>query len=177
MPNTDLNSVGRAANRLHDNSAGKLPINNNTNIETGKMSSITTAERVYDNELPDEVTVVREIRQCQKRHFEPEEIARMTTDYTEHHMTVYQLANKYDCNRTTVSKVLKSNGVDVTIKRMDDKQIEEAKRLYATGLSLKQVGQEMGICESTVRATLTRAGVEMRKPHRYSYPIHPPTVS
>jgi DNA-binding transcriptional regulator LsrR (DeoR family) len=86
----------------------------------------------------------------------------MVVDYTEHRLTVYRLADKYGCHRVTISATLKKNGVTATNKRMDEAAILKAKQLYADGLTLKQVGQQLNICESTVRKTLIKAGVEMR---------------
>jgi DNA-binding NarL/FixJ family response regulator len=51
---------------------------------------------------------------------------------------------------------------------MDEATIEQVKQLYASGLTLKQVGQQLGVCESTVRKTLIKAGVTKRRPHRYT---------
>jgi transposase-like protein len=137
-----------------------------TDGEDGKMSCGTTA-RVFANELPDGAAMVKEIKQSQKHSFSGDEIRQMVADYTEDRLTVYQLADKYRCNRTTISSVLKRNGVTVARERMDEATVAKAKQLYADGLTLKQVGQQLGICESTVRKTLIKAGTTMREPHRY----------
>jgi DNA-directed RNA polymerase specialized sigma24 family protein len=170
LGNADVNNFVRA------NAISRQYTKYNTKGENHKIAT-GVSKQTFVNELPERATTATRISQQQNHWLTDEDIAQMVIDYTEHHLTVYQLTEKYDCNRTTVSKVLKSKGVNVTIKRMDDKQIEEAVRLYAMGLSLKQVGQQMGICESTIRVTLRKAGVEMRKPRRYSYVIHPPTAS
>jgi DNA-binding transcriptional regulator LsrR (DeoR family) len=122
---------------------------------------------MFVNESPDGASLVTEIKRNQKHSFTDDEIAQMVIDYTDHHLKVYQLADKYGCYRTTISKVLKKNGVSVTRNRMDEATIVKAEQLYTDGLTLKQVGQELSICESVIRKTLLRAGVEMREPHRY----------
>ena len=53
--------------------------------------------------------VATKIKQKQKR-LSPEEISGVIKDYKSG-LTVYQLAEKYDCHRTTVSQKLKDNGV------------------------------------------------------------------
>jgi len=133
----------------------------------GEATANCERERAYTNELPDDVKVAKESQQHQRHYFEPTELAQMVIDYTEHRLTVYQLADKYSCHRTAISKQLKQQGINVTRNRMDENQIETAKQLYASGLTLKQVGQQMGITKSTIRVTLANAGVSMRKRHDY----------
>jgi DNA-binding CsgD family transcriptional regulator len=137
------------------------------NERFGKMPASPEGQ-AYRNELPDGAATVTAIEKQQKRYFSQDEIDQMTIDYTENRLTVYQLADKYGRNRNTVSSVLKRNGVVVTRERMDESAIRQAKQLFADGLSLKQVGQQLGICESTIRKTLMRSGVPMRLPRRYT---------
>jgi predicted DNA-binding protein (UPF0251 family) len=120
----------------------------------------------YINELPENAKTVSVLRQEQKHEFSPEETVRIVVDYTVNHLTVYELAAKYSCHRTTISKHLKQNGVKVTHCKMDNRQIEEAIRLYESGLSLKNVGKLLTIAETTIRETLIRAGITMRPARR-----------
>jgi DNA-binding CsgD family transcriptional regulator len=124
---------------------------------------------IFTNELPEGVTTIKTIRQKQKWHFTDEEIKQVTTSYTKDRMSVYQLADKFGCNRNTISNVLKKNGVTVTRNRMDKAAIKQATELYATGLTLKAVGEQMSISVSTIRRTLIMAGIKMREPHRYAF--------
>ncbi|MDR1185337.1 MAG: hypothetical protein LBK67_11160 [Coriobacteriales bacterium] len=155
LNNTNVNNFTRA---LHYRNSMKCK---------SRKTPISTSERTFTNEFPNEATTIRRIKQNQKRHFTDNEATQMVIDYTQHRLTVYQLADKYGCHRQTISNVLKKNGATVTKRRMDEATITKAKQLYADGLTLKQVGQELSICESTIRKTLIKAGVEMRVACRY----------
>jgi IS30 family transposase len=96
------------------------------------------------------------------------EIQQLIFDYTGQHMTVYQLADRYNLHRTTISAVLRKNGVVVTGQRMTGKQVEEAMRLYESGLTLRAIGEKFGVGESTVSRTLRRIGCKIRQPYRYA---------
>jgi len=157
LSNADANNLTRVSN-YRQNKKSKSP-------DTLPRS---TSERVFDNELPNGAKTVTAIRQQQKHHFTESETEQLIIDYTENRLTVYQLADKYKCGRDTISKVLKRNDVTVTRSRMDNTMTEQATRLYASGLSLKGVGEHMGICESTIRKTLIKGGVVMRQPRKYT---------
>ncbi|MDR3136383.1 MAG: helix-turn-helix domain-containing protein, partial [Coriobacteriales bacterium] len=103
--------------------------------------------------------VVTALTQRHKCHFGQDEIDQMIIDYTEHRLTARQIAGKYQCGRATVSSVLKRNGVTLTMGRMDEAMIAKAQQLCAEGLTLKQVGERLCICESTVRRTLARTNI------------------
>ena len=156
------------ANRTKNTNGFINPYHYNINDKSCKMTDITS-EKVFSNELPDGATIVKKIKQQQKRSFSNAETAQMMIDYVDNQLSVYQLADTYHCHRNTISGVLKRNGVKVTKNRMNDKVVEKAKRLYASGLTLKVVRQQLGICESTIRRSLMRVGVEIREPHRYTH--------
>jgi lambda repressor-like predicted transcriptional regulator len=157
LGNADLNNFIKA-----------LRYKNSIDCKTGKIQDVQVAAQVYDNQFPVGAEAVTRITQQQKRHFSQDEVDQMVSGYVKNGSTVYQLADKFGCNRNTVSKVLKRNGVNVTIKRMDEAIFEEAKRLYNDGFSLKRVGQQLGFCESTIRKTLMAAGVTMKAPRKYT---------
>jgi len=46
--------------------------------------------------------------------------------------------------------------------------ITQVTKLYTSGLTLKQIGQKIGIRESVIRKTLIKAGITMRESHRYT---------
>jgi IS30 family transposase len=124
-------------------------------------------EPVYLNELPENATTATKLQREQKHHFSTGEIEGVIEDYTKNKLTVYQLAEKYGCHRNTVSKLLKNNGVRVTLTRMEEREITEAKRLYESGLSLREIERELGICKTTLGNSLTKAGVTLRPARRY----------
>ena len=119
------------------------------------------------SQLPKDATIRRTLIQKQKRHFEQDEIAQMITDYTEHKMTVYQLAEKYGCHRTTISKRLKENGVEVSVKRLNSQQVKDIAKLYQTGLTAEHIAKSYNVDTSTILRTLRNAGVTMRKRHNH----------
>jgi transcriptional regulator of acetoin/glycerol metabolism len=55
------------------------------------------------------------IERNQKPHFSTEETEGMIEDYTRDKLTVYQLAEKYGCHRSTVNRHLRKNGINVSI--------------------------------------------------------------
>lgn len=83
--------------------------------------------------------------------------------------TVYQLAIAFNCHRSTVSAVLKRNGVKVTLVK-SEKMFDPAEviRLYAEGLKSKEIAKMYGVGEQTIRKCLTEQGVKMRT--RWDYP-------
>jgi IS30 family transposase len=125
-------------------------------------------EPSYCNELPENTAIATKIERNQKHRFSTEETEGMIEDYTNNKLTVYQLAEKYGCHRTTVSKLLKENGVDVTVAKMKDEDAAEAARLYESGLSLRDIEKKMRVCKTTISRALARAGIELRPARRVS---------
>jgi lambda repressor-like predicted transcriptional regulator len=85
-------------------------------------------------------------------------------------LTVYQLAARFGCHRSTVSRCLKSNGVRMRLTPPSKEQIEEAVGLYESGLSLAKVGEKIGCNPDTLRLRLRERGVVMRVPHDRRHP-------
>jgi DNA invertase Pin-like site-specific DNA recombinase len=77
---------------------------------------------------------------------------------------VYELAEKFGCHRDTVSRRLKSRGVQMRGTALGKKQLDEAERLYASGLSYTEIGKRIGANRSAVRRRLRERGVVMRRP-------------
>lgn len=75
------------------------------------------------------------------------------------------LADKFEVNRQTIAVHLKRQGVMLHVTRMSDEEAEEALRLYATGLSMTQVGKRLGRSASLVYLTLKRRGITARDSH------------
>lgn len=80
-------------------------------------------------------------------------------------LTVYELADRFGCHRTTVSGALKSHGVRMRRLPLTEEQTEEAVRLYDSGLSLAKVGERVGANAETVRQRLLERGIVLRNPH------------
>jgi hypothetical protein len=97
LANTDLNNIVRAV-RYQAHKPSEKPYT-------------TTTERVYANELPAGVSVVKETKPFTGRRLSPEEKAQIIVDYTEGQIGVCQLARKYGCHHSTISKMLKVQGI------------------------------------------------------------------
>lgn len=79
--------------------------------------------------------------------------------------TVYELADEHCCHRTTISAVLKRNGIELRLKPSSEEQIRQMIRLYESGLSLAAVGERVHCNPSTVLNHLRRNGIRTRDSH------------
>lgn len=80
--------------------------------------------------------------------------------------TVYELAEIFNCHRTTISNCLKTQGIKVRRQSPTNKQIAEAITLYGSGLSCAKVGSKLGFDPETIRHILMRQGVKLRGVHK-----------
>ncbi len=82
--------------------------------------------------------------------------------------SIYKLAKAFGCHRSTVSSVLKRNGVKVTTvkseKIFDPTKVAE---LYKSGMKSKEIAKLYGVCEQTIRDCLKKQGVKIRKSWEY----------
>lgn len=88
----------------------------------------------------------------------------MVADYARG-ATVYDLAEKFGCNRRTVSALLKRSGVVMRNQPMSSDQINEAVRRYESGQSLAAVAAVLETSSKTILARLRERGVKMRDTH------------
>lgn len=111
---------------------------------------------------------IKSIRQQQKHEFSEKEVAEMVQRYHAGE-TVYELAKAFGCHRSTVSAVLKRNGVTVTLVK-SEKMFDptEVVALYESGMKSKEIGKLFGVSEQTIRDCLKKQGVKMRT--RWDYP-------
>lgn len=80
---------------------------------------------------------VRTKKQVQRR-LRPAEIAKLVSDYRRG-ATVYELAEQFSIHRNTVSGILEREGVPRRGQPLTPAQVEQASRLYASGLSLAKI--------------------------------------
>jgi len=80
-------------------------------------------------------------------------------------LSVYQLADKFGCHRSTVSQHLKLQGVKMRKRPLSEIQIDEAIRLYESGLSCAKVGKIIGADTGTIHRRLRERGVVLRGAH------------
>ena len=107
--------------------------------------------------------IINELHQPQKR-LSSIEIAKIIDDYKSG-QTVYELAETFGCHRVTISSQLKGNGIKLRRSSPSEEQIDQMVRLYKTGLSMKDVGGQVGMSAATVMRSLYRRGIETRDPH------------
>ena len=99
-----------------------------------------------------------------QKWLQPEEVDELVCAY-ESGLTVYELAKRFECHRTTVSEHLKSRGVVMRLKPMTDEEINRAIELYGSGLSFAKVGKTLGRDGETIRQRLIERGATMRDSH------------
>jgi transposase len=116
-----------------------------------------------DTKQSNERMVVTRIRQQQKR-LDENEIQRLIAEYGTG-LTVYQLAARFGCHRTTVSGCLKARGVKMRRRSLCEEQVIEAIHLYESGLSSAKVGERVGANAETVRQRLRERNVTIRDAH------------
>ena len=73
-----------------------------------------------------------------------------------------QLANELGINKTSVITMLRTQSVTIRNGRITHEDIEEAKRLYASGRSVAMIGRKLNYSPKTIWNQLTKAGVRMR---------------
>jgi predicted DNA-binding protein (UPF0251 family) len=127
-------------------------------IASAKLGSALPRKR---STTPNFKTVTR-LSQRHK-HLDEGETARMIAAY-QAGSSVYELAEHFGCHRETVSRRLKSRGVQMRHLAVTTKQIDTAEHLYASGLSLAEVGTQMRIDPSTVWRRLRARGAAIRPP-------------
>ena len=85
--------------------------------------------------------------------------------------SVYKLAKDFECNRSTISAVLKRNGVEIThLASKKPELVKKVIELYAEMKTPKEVGATVGINEGTVRQILKDNSIYIRK--SWEYPRH-----
>ncbi|MFR7820177.1 hypothetical protein [Candidatus Pseudoruminococcus sp.] len=82
--------------------------------------------------------------------------------------SVYKLAKDFECHRSTISAVLKRNGVEVSHKASTKPElVKKVIELYAEMKTPKEVGTIVGLDCATVRQLLKDNGIYIRKAWEY----------
>lgn len=111
-------------------------------------------------------TEVRRIRQKQK-NLSSIEIQAVCKRYQSGD-SVYKLAEDFGCHRSTISAVLKRNGVEVSHKASTKPElVKRVIELYAEMKTPKEVGAIVGLDCGTVRQVLKENGIYIRKSWEY----------
>ena len=78
---------------------------------------------------------------------------------------MYDLAAEFGCHRTTVAELLKKAGISMRGQSPASEAIDSMERLYASGLSLLEVGKQLGFCANTMRNCLRGRQFQVRDTH------------
>jgi hypothetical protein len=79
--------------------------------------------------------------------------------------STYNLAKVFGIRRDQVSIILKRSGIAVRPglqAKLNEKDKDQAARLYLSGLSLRKVGLQLGVTDNTVVKALNAQGVPRR---------------
>jgi IS30 family transposase len=79
--------------------------------------------------------------------------------------TVYDLSKRFNVHRQTVSTILKRNDVRLRRSQLRESEVDRAIDLYASGLSLSDVGSRLGKSAGTIRRVLIANGIATRDSH------------
>ena len=100
-------------------------------------------------------------RSQKQKWLEPHEVDDLVRAY-ESGMTVYELAKRFGCHRTTVSGHLQARGTAMRLAPMSEEDVDRASELYKSGLSFAEVGAALGRDGETIRQQLKRRGITGR---------------
>ena len=84
----------------------------------------------------------------------------MSTKY-EAGATVYELAAEFSCHRTTVAERLKNAGMVMRGQSPTPEEVDSIACLYNNGLSLQEIGEQLGFCANTVRNCLRERQIRL----------------
>lgn len=74
------------------------------------------------------------------------------------------LAEAFGVAKSTILGILRANSVVVRRQPLTQEQVNEAARLYESGLSLSQVSERLEVNQETMRVAILDAGVTLRPP-------------
>jgi hypothetical protein len=98
------------------------------------------------------------------RKLSPDDVKELCTLY-EAGQSMVQLAEKFECHRHTVMRLLKKSGVEIRPQKlMTADLVAQATALYAKDHTLEEVGRLLGLEASTIGKALNRVGVQLRPP-------------
>lgn len=136
-------------------------------VKYRRKCRITPVEDLIDPTITDTSydpnSTVKEITQQQKT-LSQIEIQAVIQKY-EAGASTYELADEFGCHRSTISAVLKRNGIVVTKRKVD---IATAIQMYESGKTSTEIAKFFDTNGSIISKTLRANGVKMRKSWEYS---------
>lgn len=101
----------------------------------------------------------------QRAHrLDPEHVQTLIRDYLAG-ATTYQLGDRFNIDRRTVSAILHRNNIPMRRRGLSPKQVDEAIDLYNLGWSLAKVARHLTVDPVTVLNRLRERGVHTRDTH------------
>lgn len=114
----------------------------------------------------DPASIVQHYRQEQKQ-LSDAEISLVVQRYSEGSST-YELAKEFGCHRSTISRVLKKSGIEVSHKATSRTALcEKILQLYADYMRPVDISKELGINVATVRKILHGNNVRIKHSSEY----------
>lgn len=108
-------------------------------------------------------TVITHLRQ-EQRILSDEEITKIIIGYS-NGLTMKQLANQFNCHRTTISQKLKVTGITIRMRSPTKEQVNKIITLYESGLSLENIGKIFNMSATTIMYCLKKQGIKTRDSH------------
>lgn len=144
------------------------PLNSGGNLDdSDKKTNPPTADNISPKRqnVYGETEVCR-IRQKQKTLSEIE--VQMVCKRYQSGDSVYELAKDFECHRSTISAVLKRNGVEVSHRASAKPElVKKVIELYAEMKTPKEIGTIVGLDCGTVRQVLKDNKIHIRKSWEY----------
>lgn len=138
----------------------------NISTESDKARARIRGDKRQYPQYDEQASIRHKVAQKQKR-LSKEEIQEIITAYR-NGVTIYELAEQFNCHRNTISDNLKRNGIQPTIKKFTSQsEIDKLISHYESGMKNVEIAKLYGVSESTVRKTLLCNGIRMR--NRWDY--------
>jgi helix-turn-helix protein len=133
----------------------------NTNLLVDELQRLV--KRLPDLPSPMHPTAPPLERTRSAKHLNPAETEHLIAGY-QAGATLRELGAWFGIHPATAGSVLKRNGVQRRRTGLSAEQQVEAERLYATGQSLRRIGDRFGVDGETVRRVLIGRGTPIRTP-------------
>ena len=118
-----------------------------------------------DDSYPEEAK--KRVITHKKRIFTPAELEQISSLYRSGYST-YELAGKYNCHRSAISRVLKDAGIIVSNKVTDRPAlVERVLQMYLGGMHVKEIASQIGITPKSVSKILHDNGLRIRHSTEY----------
>nr|WP_091628054.1 hypothetical protein [Amycolatopsis saalfeldensis] len=120
-------------------------------------------EKLPSLDTPEPTSIKRD-RPRRVRQLGFEQVEQLIADYRSG-ATVYELGDRFDIERRTVSDILHRHGVPMRRRGLTPDQVDDAIHLYNLGWSLARVGDHLGVNHTTVLNKLRERGIPTRDTH------------